>query len=60
MDPNRPESIADGVIQVLSNPSMARGLAEKARQRVTAYGWGSISERTSKVYEQAVRDVRYE
>jgi glycosyltransferase involved in cell wall biosynthesis len=60
VDPNKPESIAEGVVRMLSNASMASAFARRAKEKVKTYNWGTVAEATLRVYEQAVRDARYE
>ena len=60
VDPNKPESIAEGVVRMLSDARMASGFARRAKEKVRTYNWGTVAEATLRVYEQAARDVRYE
>jgi glycosyltransferase involved in cell wall biosynthesis len=59
VNPGDPGSIADGVVRLLTNSSMASRLAAKAKEKVKRYNWATVAEETVGVYETAIRDVRY-
>ena len=59
VEPQNSRSIAEGLVRVLNDPSMAAQLAARAGEKVKSYTWGSAAEATLRVYGRAVRDSRY-
>ncbi len=51
-------SLAWGILQVLSNPALARRLAADAREKVkTIYNWKVLARRTLEVYEKVLSEA---
>jgi len=56
---DNPESLAWGLLQVLSRPDLARRLVKAAYERVVSdYSWDRIAERTLETYREARRASR--
>ncbi len=54
--PKNPESIAWGVSRVLSNQNYAENLVRNAKKKLLeTYNWDVIAEKTSRVYEEAIK-----
>lgn len=56
--PADPGELAGGILRLLSDPALARRLAERARATVLAgYGWSEVAARTEAVYEEVRREA---
>ena len=54
--PNDPESLADAIIHLLENPSLARRMGKKGRKMVEQkYTWQKAAEATEKVFLEALQ-----
>lgn len=52
--PRSPERLADAIIMLLADSSLARKLGQKARQRVRMNSWGAIAKRYEEIYTELV------
>ncbi|MEX2031846.1 MAG: glycosyltransferase family 1 protein, partial [Dehalococcoidia bacterium] len=52
-DPRNPEEIADAVLRILSDPTLAKSLVEKGLERQAEFTWRRAAEGTLAVYERA-------
>lgn len=53
VDPEHPERVADAVIRILTNPSLARSMGEAGMQRAKARAW----DRVVIEYEEALQEI---
>jgi len=55
VDPHRPETIADAVIKILSDPELATQMGERGRLRVLKhFTWDRVADNTLDLYRLAV------
>ncbi|OXS52797.1 hypothetical protein B1A99_32810 [Cohnella sp. CIP 111063] len=55
VDPASRESIAQGIVHMLSDPQLAQGLAAKGLQRSCQYNWESVALKVTEGYEKVYR-----
>ena len=60
VEPNAPAAVAGAISRVLSDRALASRMAEGGRKKANSFSWGSASQRTVAVYQEAVRESRYE
>lgn len=60
VEPENPQAIADAVVRVLSEPTLAQGLVTHSREKVKRYGWGRAAEATQLAYRRAIGETKYE
>lgn len=53
-DPHSPSAFADAIVAVLTRPNLAADLREKGLQRVPAFYWEGIAEKTFGVYRRVL------
>jgi glycosyltransferase involved in cell wall biosynthesis len=58
IDPDKPESIAEGIIKIVSSPDYAKNLAEEGNRYVQRFNIKEISEQLMKVYDEAINQKR--
>jgi glycosyltransferase involved in cell wall biosynthesis len=55
IDPERPESIADGLEQVLSDEKTRERICSEGKRRARLFTWDAVAARTAAVYEDVLR-----
>jgi glycosyltransferase involved in cell wall biosynthesis len=60
VEPNSPASLADATVRLLSDQELARSLAARAKEKVKSYNWESAATKTLEVYNEAMRETKYE
>jgi len=60
VEPNSPPSLAEGISRVLADGAFASSLAARGKEKANSYSWENASRRTQAVYEEAIRESRYE
>jgi glycosyltransferase involved in cell wall biosynthesis len=55
--PDRPDEIAGATARILDDPTLARELVERGRQRQRLFTWSRAAEKTLAVYEHALSDT---
>jgi glycogen synthase len=60
VEPNDPPSIAEAIVRLLSDGTLAARLAAKGREKAKAYNWESSAKRTVETYKAAIGEARYE
>ncbi|MCT0254466.1 glycosyltransferase family 4 protein [Synechocystis sp. CS-94] len=54
---NNPDSLAYGILEILSNPSLAKQLVEAAYKDLgVRFNWSKLAEETAAIYERVVRE----
>jgi phosphatidylinositol alpha-mannosyltransferase len=56
--PGDPAALSEAVERVLSEPDLARALAEAGRERAEAFSWDAVVPRLEAVYEGAAAGER--
>ncbi len=57
--PRQPEAIAQAIIKILTNPSLAKKLGEAGRAKALAYSWQNIALKVESYYKQLIAKRRY-
>ena len=54
VDPYSPDSIADAMLQIVSNQEMALSLIEKGKKRAREFSWTETARKTAEVYKSLI------
>jgi len=54
VDPYSPDSIADAMLQIVSNQEMALGLIERGKIRAREFSWTETASKTAEVYKSLI------